>query len=99
MGKIPAFPPKKRAEEARDLAVAQLFNVNFARRGWSETAIPQECEQRALAAVAEAVRAFAANSRMRCGLSDVARASECIEEVKLAFSRPAVSADSSGFVG
>jgi len=86
------------AEQAHDLPDGELIGVNLAlRRRWSEDAIPQEREQRTFAATAQAVRAFAAHSGVRCGIAYVVRACERIEELQLALGGPPVVADSSGF--
>jgi len=72
-------------------------DVNFGARRL-ERPVPQGREQRAVLALAQAIRALATHPCGGGGFSHATRGSERIEEVQLALGRPAVAADSAALV-
>lgn len=86
-----------RAEQPQQLPVCKRPIVNFASGELgSEDAIPQEAEQRPLAAVAQAVRALAAHAGSGSGPGDVAGGRKRVEETELTLRRPAIAANVRG---
>jgi hypothetical protein len=89
---IPAFPPIMIAQQAHHAAGREGRGVNFGSLQ-GQRLVPQQAEQRAVPALAQAIGAFPALAARRSGLADAVRASEFVKEAKLTIGGPAITAD------
>src|SRR5207244_2734914 len=90
---IPAFPPRIIVDQSHDAAIGERRHVNFGRPE-RQRSIPKGGEQRAFAALAQAIGALAAHPGSGGRLADAAGAGERVEKPQLALGAPAVPSTS-----